>query len=85
MRHARRLINLGIALQALVFVTRTMRHSFADRAGGLTYIAFICAQVGSCSCCVALRTAPPHLLRRKLGRTAEVCMRPAGLSNGLSM
>ncbi len=33
--------------QALVFVTRTIKHSFADRAGGLTYIAFFVAQVGA--------------------------------------
>ncbi len=37
--------HVSISGQALVFVTRTVKHSFLDRAGGLTYIAFICAQV----------------------------------------
>lgn len=37
---------VSISGQALVFVTRTQAHSFADRAGGLTYLAFAGAQVG---------------------------------------
>ena len=36
---------VSISGQALVFVVRTVRHSFMDRAGSWTYIAFFMAQV----------------------------------------
>jgi hypothetical protein len=36
---------VSISGQALVFVTRCVGHSFLDRAGGLTYLAFFGAQV----------------------------------------
>ena len=32
--------------QAVVFVVRTVKHSFLSRAGTLTYVAFFAAQVG---------------------------------------
>lgn len=38
---------VSISGQALVFVVRTIRHSFLDRAGGLTYVAFVLAQLAS--------------------------------------
>eukprot|EP00878_Enallax_costatus_P000726 GHUV01000839.1.p1 GENE.GHUV01000839.1~~GHUV01000839.1.p1 ORF type:complete len:832 (+),score=189.21 GHUV01000839.1:2414-4909(+) len=38
---------VSVSGQALVFVVRTARHSFLDRAGGMTYLAFFAAQVAS--------------------------------------
>eukprot|EP00879_Flechtneria_rotunda_P000106 GHRR01000160.1.p1 GENE.GHRR01000160.1~~GHRR01000160.1.p1 ORF type:complete len:747 (+),score=230.67 GHRR01000160.1:4862-7102(+) len=38
---------VSISGQALVFVVRTASHSFCVLAGGLTYVAFICAQIAA--------------------------------------
>ena len=40
-------LQVSVSGQALVFVVRTLRWSFLDRAGGLIYIAFAVAQVCS--------------------------------------
>lgn len=46
MRSPVSILQVSISGQALVFVTRCTKHSFLDRAGGFTYLAFFGAQVG---------------------------------------
>lgn len=43
-------MQVSISGQAVVFVVRTMSHSFLARAGAWTYIAFFLAQVGDPLC-----------------------------------
>jgi hypothetical protein len=38
-------LQVSVSGQALVFVVRTVNHSLLSRAGGLTYVAFLVAQV----------------------------------------
>lgn len=57
---------VSISGQALVFVVRTTKHSFLDRAGGLTYLAFFGAQVSQTKCLLqhACQTIAEVLLAR---------------------